>query len=101
VPAFRPPYGQRLPDSGPYFRGHGLKLILWNIDSHDWDDGLTADDVESRVMSLMLLWRRGFILFHDFFPRAQKVVPHLVSWLAHDGIAWADCHDINWTRRAP
>jgi peptidoglycan/xylan/chitin deacetylase (PgdA/CDA1 family) len=101
VPAFRPPYGQRLPDSGTYLRGRGLKLILWNIDSHDWDDGLTADDVESRMMSLMLLWRRGFILFHDFFPRAQHVVPRLVSWLAHDGIAWADCHDINWSRRGP
>jgi peptidoglycan-N-acetylglucosamine deacetylase len=101
VPAFRPPYGQRVPDSGPYLRSRGLKLILWNIDSHDWDDGLTADDVEARTMSLMLLWRRGFILFHDFFPRAQKVVPRLVSWLAHDGIAWADCHDINWTPRGP
>jgi peptidoglycan-N-acetylglucosamine deacetylase len=97
VPAFRPPYGQRLPDSGPYLRGRGLKLILWNIDSHDWDDGLTADNVEQRVMSLMLLWRRGFILFHDFFPRAQKVVPHLISWLAHEGITWADCHEINWS----
>jgi peptidoglycan/xylan/chitin deacetylase (PgdA/CDA1 family) len=98
VPAFRPPYGQRRPDSGPYLRERGLKLILWNIDSHDWDDGLTADDVEQRVMSLMLLWRRGFILFHDFFPRSQKVVPRLVSWLAHDGITWANCHEINWSR---
>jgi peptidoglycan/xylan/chitin deacetylase (PgdA/CDA1 family) len=94
VPAFRPPYGQRRPDSGPYLKARGLKLVLWNIDSHDWDNGLTADDVEARVMSLMLLWRRGFILFHDFFPRAQKVVPRLVSWLAHDEITWADCHAI-------
>jgi peptidoglycan/xylan/chitin deacetylase (PgdA/CDA1 family) len=95
APAFRPPYGQRRPDSGSYLKAQGLKLVLWNIDSHDWDNGLTADAVEARVMSLMLLWRRGFILFHDFFPRAQKVVPRLVSWLAHDGITWADCHEIN------
>lgn len=99
VPAFRPPYGQRRPDSGPYLKAHGLKLILWNIDSHDWDDGLTADDVEARVMSLMLLWRRGFILFHDFFPRSQKVVPQLVSWLANDGITWPDCHAIIGARQ--
>jgi peptidoglycan/xylan/chitin deacetylase (PgdA/CDA1 family) len=97
VPAFRPPYGQRMPDSGPYLLGRGLKLILWNIDSHDWDDGLTADDVEQRVMSLMLLWRRGFILFHDFYPRARMVVPRLISWLAHDGVEWVDCHKINWS----
>ena len=99
VPAFRPPYGQRRPDSGPYFAGHGLKVVLWNIDSHDWDDGLSVDDVQQRVMSLMLLWRRGFILFHDFFPRAHQVVPRLVSWSAHDGVAWTDCHDINWAGR--
>jgi peptidoglycan/xylan/chitin deacetylase (PgdA/CDA1 family) len=97
VPAFRPPYGQRAPDSGPYFLGHGLKVVLWNIDSHDWDDGLSADDVEQRVMSLMLLWRRGFVLFHDFFPRARVVVPHLISWLAHDDVVWVDCHAINWS----
>jgi peptidoglycan/xylan/chitin deacetylase (PgdA/CDA1 family) len=96
VPAFRPPYGQRRPDSGSYFVGHGLKVVLWNIDSHDWDDHLTVDDVQQRVMSLMLLWRRGFILFHDFFPRAHQVVPRLVSWSAHDGVAWTDCHEINW-----
>jgi peptidoglycan/xylan/chitin deacetylase (PgdA/CDA1 family) len=95
VPAFRPPYGQRLPDSGPYFVGLGLKVVLWNIDSHDWDDGLTADDVEQRVMSLMLLWRRGFILFHDVFPRARAAVPRLISWLAHDDIAWLDCHAVD------
>jgi peptidoglycan-N-acetylglucosamine deacetylase len=100
VPAFRPPYGQRSPDSGPYFVGHGLKVVLWNIDSHDWDDGLTVDDVQQRVMSLMLLWRRGFILFHDFFPRARMVVPRLISWSAHDGVAWTDCHEINWSVRA-
>jgi peptidoglycan/xylan/chitin deacetylase (PgdA/CDA1 family) len=97
VPAFRPPYGQRLPDSGRYLLGRGLRLILWNIDSHDWDDGLTTDDVEQRVMSLMLLWRRGFMLFHDFYPRARMVVPRLVSWSAHDGIEWVDCHKINWS----
>jgi peptidoglycan-N-acetylglucosamine deacetylase len=96
VPAFRPPYGQRASDSGSYFTGHGLKVVLWNIDSHDWDDGLTADDVEQRVMSLMLLWRRGFVLFHDFFPRARTVVPRLISWLAHDEVSWVDCHGIDW-----
>jgi peptidoglycan/xylan/chitin deacetylase (PgdA/CDA1 family) len=101
VSAFRPPYGQRPPDSGPYLKAHGERLILWNIDSHDWDDNLKVADVEQRVMSQMLLWRRGIILFHDFFPRAQKVVPHLVAWLAQDGVTWADCHAIDWSRRDP
>jgi peptidoglycan/xylan/chitin deacetylase (PgdA/CDA1 family) len=95
VPAFRPPYGQRPSDSGPFFQRLGLKVVLWNIESHDWNDDLTADDVRQRVMSLMLLWRRGFVLFHDVHPRARVVVPQLISWLAHDGITWTDCHAIN------
>ena len=94
VPAFRPPYGQRPTDSGPFFRRLGLKMVLWNIESHDWDDSLTPDDVRQRVMSLMLLWRRGFILFHDVHPRARVVVPQLISWLARDEITWVDCHAI-------
>ena len=69
-------------------------MVLWNIESHDWDDSLTPDDVRQRVMSLMLLWRRGFILFHDVHPRARVVVPQLISWLARDGITWVDCHAI-------
>jgi peptidoglycan-N-acetylglucosamine deacetylase len=104
VPAFRPPYGQRLPDSGPYFQRLGLKVVLWNIDSHDWDDALTPDDVRQRVMSLMLLWRRGIVLFHDFFPRARAVVPRLISWLGHDDVTWVNCHDVDWSggnRSAP
>ena len=95
VPAFRPPYGQRPSDSGPFFQRIGLKVVLWNIESHDWNDDLTADDVRQRVMSLMLLWRRGFILFHDVHARARVVVPQLISWLAHDGITWIDCHALN------
>jgi peptidoglycan/xylan/chitin deacetylase (PgdA/CDA1 family) len=95
VPAFRPPYGQRPSDSGPFFQRLGLKVVLWNIESHDWNDDLTADDVRQRVMSLMLLWRRGFVLFHDVHPRARVVVPQLISWLAHDGTTWTDCHAIN------
>ena len=95
VPAFRPPYGQRPSDSGPFFQRLGLKVVLWNIELHDWNDDLTADDVRQRVMSLMLLWRRGFVLFHDVHPRARVVVPQLISWLAHDGTTWTDCHAIN------
>ena len=95
VPAFRPPYGQRPSDSGPFFQRLGLKVVLWNIESHDWNDDLTVDDVRQRVMSLMLLWRRGFVLFHDVHPRARVVVPQLISWLAHDGTTWTDCHAIN------
>jgi len=92
VPLFRPPYGQRRADSGDFFMARGLKVFLWNIDSQDWNNKISADDAEQRVMALMLLWRHGIILFHDVHPKARLAVPHLISWTVHNGVVWDDCH---------
>jgi peptidoglycan/xylan/chitin deacetylase (PgdA/CDA1 family) len=94
VGMFRPPYGQRLSNSGPYFVERGLKVALWNIDSQDWHAGLTARDIEQRVAALMLLWRRGIILFHDIYERTRTAVPRLVEWSSPAGVQWVDCHAI-------
>lgn len=67
---FRPPYGQRLADSGEFFRPQGLQVGLWNIDSQDWSSKVSADAAGQRVLTLMLLWRRGVILFHDIHSKA-------------------------------
>jgi peptidoglycan-N-acetylglucosamine deacetylase len=91
VPMFRPPYGQRRPDSGPFFASQGLFVALWNIDSQDWNTKVPADDVKQRVLTLMLLWRHGIILFHDVHPKAQVAVPWLNEQLSHAGIIWQDC----------
>jgi peptidoglycan/xylan/chitin deacetylase (PgdA/CDA1 family) len=91
---FRPPYGQRLSSSGPYFVERGLKVVLWNIDSQDWHAGLTARDIEQRVAALMLLWRHGIILFHDIYERTGIAVPRLVEWSSPAGVRWVDCHAI-------
>jgi peptidoglycan-N-acetylglucosamine deacetylase len=91
VPMFRPPYGQRRPDSGNFFASHGLFVALWNIDSQDWNTKVQADDVRQRVLTLMLLWRHGIILFHDVHPKAQVAVPWLNEQLSQAGITWQDC----------
>jgi peptidoglycan/xylan/chitin deacetylase (PgdA/CDA1 family) len=90
-PLFRPPYGQRKVDSAAFFAEHGLAVALWNIDSQDWSAAVDAADVESRVLSLMLLWRRGVILFHDVHRKAERALPGLWRTTEGSGVAWMDC----------
>jgi peptidoglycan-N-acetylglucosamine deacetylase len=90
-PRFRPPYGERLPDSGAFFNANGLTVALWNINSQDWNDFMTTDDVARRVATLMLLWRRGVILMHDIHPKAALAVPRLLDRYRDAGVVWEDC----------
>jgi peptidoglycan-N-acetylglucosamine deacetylase len=92
-PLFRPPYGQRKADSGAFFQQERIKVALWNIDSQDWSAQLTAAETESRVISLMLLWRRGVILFHDVHDKARQILPRLWSQTDRNGVIWADCRE--------
>lgn len=89
---FRPPYGQRLPDSGGFFQQQALQVGLWNIDSQDWSNKISADAAGQRVLSLMLLWRRGVILFHDIHRKAPVAVPWLMQATQGSGVSWQDCH---------
>lgn len=93
LPLFRPPYGQRKSDSGSFFRQHNISVALWNMDSQDWNAKMTADSAAQRIYTLMLLWRRGVILFHDIHPKAREALPWLVEKAQGSGIIWANCSD--------
>lgn len=90
-PHFRPPYGQRRADSGAFFVENRLSVALWNIDSQDWNGGLDARQAGERVLTLMLLWRRGVILFHDSHGKAATAIPWVVAQTRGAGLAWEDC----------
>ncbi|HSC84058.1 MAG TPA: polysaccharide deacetylase family protein [Pseudomonas sp.] len=91
VPLFRPPYGQRKADSQAFFNGQELQVALWQIDSQDWSSRVSADAAGQRVLSLMLLWRRGVVLFHDIHGKAQGALPWLLQASAGAGVNWLDC----------
>jgi peptidoglycan/xylan/chitin deacetylase (PgdA/CDA1 family) len=91
--AFRPPYGQRRADSGDFFRRHGVKVVLWNIDSQDWHKKISAQDAVDRVVSLMLLRRKGIILFHDIHAKASVAIPRIFQTLENTAIQWLDCRN--------
>lgn len=88
---FRPPYGQRQADSAAFFQAQGLRVALWNIDSQDWSRKVSADAAAQRVLTLMLLWRRGVILFHDIHGKAPIAVPGLLRASRGSGVSWLDC----------
>src|SRR5581483_2882339 len=49
LPLFRPPNGQRRPDSGVFFSSESLHIALWNIDAYDWNRTMNPDSVAGRV----------------------------------------------------
>lgn len=90
---FRPPYGQRRPDSEAFFRAQSLHVALWNIDSLDWNSHMAADDVIGRVIALMLIKRHGVLLFHDIHSKAATALPVIFQKL-DSAVSWAECHQL-------
>ena len=90
---FRPPYGQRHQKLINHLKSLGDRVMLWNIDSQDWNRKLNAKKIEDRVLTLMLLHRKGIILFHDIHPKAIKVVESLDAY-RDKWIKWVDCRDL-------
>jgi peptidoglycan-N-acetylglucosamine deacetylase len=90
LPYFRPPYGQRKADSGAFFKAEALQVALWNIDSQDWNAKVSADDISNRMITLMLIKRRGMLLFHDVHPKAKTALPNIFSSFG-DAVSWGDC----------
>ncbi|QXH47799.1 polysaccharide deacetylase family protein [Pseudomonas xanthosomatis] len=90
VPLFRPPYGQRRSDGESFMASQQLRVSLWDIDAQD-DGPLSAEASAQRVLTLMLLWRKGVIQLRDSLPKAQPALEWLLQHTAQSGIGWEDC----------
>jgi len=88
---FRPPYGQRNQEIATFVEGTGGTVVLWNIDSQDWHSRIAAPQTHDRVLTLMLLWRRGIILFHDIHAKAGVALPELIDTAKKTGVTWQPC----------
>ncbi|MCL9806015.1 polysaccharide deacetylase family protein [Flavobacterium amniphilum] len=87
---FRPPYGQRNKTVVDYVNTHQSKVVLWNMDSQDWNKDINAKEVASRQITLMLLWRKGILLFHDVHSKAQTAVPLIHDYFKKADVIWID-----------
>ena len=91
---FRPPYGQRNKRLADYLALKNSKNILWNIDSQDWSSKINAQEIADRQITLMLLWRKGILLFHDVHAKAQVAVPIIHDYFKKSNIVWVDSKSI-------
>lgn len=91
---FRPPYGQRSAEMLTYLYGSSKnRNMLWNIDSQDWNRKITSEYMASRVMTLMLLWRKGVVLFHDLYDKNIEVVKVLKQFSNNASLYFKSCGD--------
>ena len=94
LPAFRPPYGQRSKELAQQQMNKGRQIVLWNIDSQDWNRKLNEQAVADRMTSLMLLWRKGILLFHDVHSKALFALPQLNKLQKANNNEWLDCKKV-------
>lgn len=91
---FRPPYGQRNAELVDYLKAGDGRVVLWNIDSQDWNARLKPEAMQDRLITLMLLWRKGMLLFHDIHPKARQVLPELQRFVRHSGLTLEPCQSL-------
>lgn len=91
---FRPPYGQRQKNLTDYLATKHASVILWNIDSQDWQRKLSPPEVSVRIQKLMLLWRKGIILFHDVHKKGFVAIPDAIQLGKTAQLQWMDCSKI-------
>lgn len=91
---FRPPYGQRNAEQVAYLKARDGRVVLWNIDSQDWNAKLQPAAMQDRLITLMLLWRRGILLFHDIHPKARAALPGIGAFMEKSGLAMVGCGEV-------
>jgi len=79
---FRPPYGEWDARLEAVAAGLGMKLVLWDVDTQDWD-GRTTDEI---VAAAGRLEPGQVLLMHDWPPATLAAVPGIVANLAARGI---------------
>ncbi|MBS2036523.1 polysaccharide deacetylase family protein [bacterium] len=87
-PIFRAPYGSRAARELAVMQKIGLRSVLWNVDSQDWQAQMQARPgrIASRTLALMLLHRRGIVLMHDVQPQTPAELSRLLPLLQRMGL---------------
>ena len=70
----------------------GLRSLLWNVDSQDWQGQMQARPgrIASRTLALLLLHRHGIVLMHDVQPQTPAELGRLLPLLPQLGLRLKD-----------
>ncbi|WP_288148274.1 polysaccharide deacetylase family protein, partial [uncultured Bifidobacterium sp.] len=80
---FRPPDGAWSEAVVEAARGNGQSVILWNVDSHDWDPKTSAADIARNVLDGAS--SGAIVALHDGNERTVVAIPQIVSGLRERG----------------
>ena len=76
---YRPPYGTITDKQrGLIERELSYRLVLWNVDSLDWQSP-TIDELIQRTTNFTM--KRAFLLFHDFADLTREALPRILDTL--------------------
>jgi peptidoglycan/xylan/chitin deacetylase (PgdA/CDA1 family) len=79
---FRPPYGEWDARLEAAANGLGMRVILWDIDTQDWNKR-TADEIVAAADGLQA---GQVLLMHDWPPATLAAIPRIVAGLAARGL---------------
>lgn len=80
---FRPPDGAWSEAVVEAARGNGQSVILWNVDSRDWDPKTSAADIARNVLDGAS--SGAIVALHDGNGRTVEAIPQIVSGLRERG----------------
>jgi len=82
-PYFRAPYGDRNQHVWDYMAGLGYQSIYWTVDTWDWQEGVSADVVTSRIFGNVK--NGAIILMHVGDDLTGQVLQEVITKLQNDG----------------
>ena len=79
---FRPPHGATNTTIGSVATANGLKQIIWDVDTQDWNGATTA-----AIVSKVSTAKAGqVVLMHDGYATTRAAIPQIVSGLSSRGL---------------
>jgi peptidoglycan/xylan/chitin deacetylase (PgdA/CDA1 family) len=97
---FRPPHGILFPWWIPLIQRKGLKVVMWDILSCDYDRSLSPEEVVNNV--LLNIRPGSIVVFHDSlkaWPNLKAALPVVLQWLRHNGYTTDYLTSINQNKR--
>jgi peptidoglycan/xylan/chitin deacetylase (PgdA/CDA1 family) len=96
---FRPPYGSFDDTTLRLAHQAGMETVLWDIDTHDWHPGKTAEQITQTVLAE--LHPGAVVLMHETKAQTIKALPQLIDAIRARGYRlitmseWVDAYKDN------
>ncbi len=83
-PYFRPPFGAYNDRVRSVVARRGYHILYWSLDSADWRNEMTADDVVNRVVGKTAAG--DLVVFHGYAEKTAKAIPSVLARLKAKGL---------------